>query len=250
MPDEPRLPTEEELRTLPRWAVVAYAARCARRVQPLFTHYWPDAPREHVEAVDRAITLAEAAAADPASASDWVPALAARSAANAAANAAAARSAARSAANAAANAALNAAAANPAAAALTAANAAHATAANPAAAANAAALAHAARRDFDLLRALAEQHGWTDDSPVDVALLGPLWPDGLPEGWPVGADRAAEALDGSPLSLYFDADEFTPEQIADMIGLLSDLYAEIGGDRLIIDSTGILQVGAVQGVSG
>ncbi|MEM9065772.1 MAG: hypothetical protein AAGB51_09820, partial [Planctomycetota bacterium] len=57
------LPSKEELRTLPRWALVAYAARCARRVQPLFKASWPDAPAEHVEAVDKAITLAERSAA-------------------------------------------------------------------------------------------------------------------------------------------------------------------------------------------
>ncbi|MFN0146596.1 MAG: hypothetical protein ACKVT1_08805, partial [Dehalococcoidia bacterium] len=55
-------PSREELVKLPRWARVAFAARCARRVQPLFLKHWPSAPKEHVEALDKAITLAETAA--------------------------------------------------------------------------------------------------------------------------------------------------------------------------------------------
>ena len=31
---------------------------------------------------------------------------------------------------------------------------------------------------------MARREGWTDDSPVDAALLGPLWVEGEPEGWP------------------------------------------------------------------
>ena len=42
--------TKEDLDKLPRWAIVAFAARCARRVQPLFTALWPVAPQEHVHA--------------------------------------------------------------------------------------------------------------------------------------------------------------------------------------------------------
>lgn len=37
-----------------------------------------------------------------------------------------------------------------------------------------------------------------------------------------------------PLSLYFDPAEFTPDEIADILVLLSDLYRSIGGDGLVI----------------
>jgi hypothetical protein len=37
MPDRPELPTQEDLYKLPSRAIVAYAVRCARRVQPLFS---------------------------------------------------------------------------------------------------------------------------------------------------------------------------------------------------------------------
>lgn len=73
-PVEPTLPTRDEIKLLPRWAEVAFAARCARRVQILFVSQWPDAPREHIDAVDRAIAYAElsAAAADAVFASFFI----------------------------------------------------------------------------------------------------------------------------------------------------------------------------------
>jgi hypothetical protein len=58
-------PTEEEIRQLPRWAQVAFAARCAWRVHPLFKASWPDAPQDQVDAVVRVIEMAENAAASP-----------------------------------------------------------------------------------------------------------------------------------------------------------------------------------------
>jgi hypothetical protein len=56
------LPIREGLQGLPRWARVAFAARCARRVEPLFRQAWPDAPVELVEAVQRAVECAETSA--------------------------------------------------------------------------------------------------------------------------------------------------------------------------------------------
>jgi hypothetical protein len=52
-----------DLRRLPHWSRVAFAARCARRVRPLFEEAWPDAAAIRKEAVDRAIVLAEHCAA-------------------------------------------------------------------------------------------------------------------------------------------------------------------------------------------
>lgn len=56
---EVTIPTEEEIEQLPRWAKLAFAARCARRVLPLFTKYWPDAPKEHVDELAYAVEIAE-----------------------------------------------------------------------------------------------------------------------------------------------------------------------------------------------
>jgi hypothetical protein len=55
------LPTEDELNGLPLRAIVAYAARCARRVQPLFNVDSLEA--EHKTAVEDAIRYAEGVAA-------------------------------------------------------------------------------------------------------------------------------------------------------------------------------------------
>ena len=52
-----------EPEALPHWARVAFAARCARRVQPLLRGHWPDVKRERIDAVERAIDLAERSAA-------------------------------------------------------------------------------------------------------------------------------------------------------------------------------------------
>lgn len=45
-------------------------------------------------------------------------------------------------------------------------------------------IVQAMRRDFERLLALGNSEGWTDDSPVDPDLCGPLWPSGRPEGFP------------------------------------------------------------------
>ncbi|MEM7233957.1 MAG: hypothetical protein AAF517_17395 [Planctomycetota bacterium] len=55
---------EDELTQLPRWALVALAARCARRAQPLFSSDWPDAPEEFKQSIDEALALTEASAAN------------------------------------------------------------------------------------------------------------------------------------------------------------------------------------------
>jgi Domain of unknown function (DUF4375) len=49
---------------LPRWAQVAFSARCARQVFPLWEEAWPDAPPDYREAVQQAVVLAELSAAD------------------------------------------------------------------------------------------------------------------------------------------------------------------------------------------
>lgn len=59
MDDAMRVPASQELAELPRWAQVAFAIRCARRVQPLFQATWPDAPEEAVAAIEHALRCAE-----------------------------------------------------------------------------------------------------------------------------------------------------------------------------------------------
>jgi len=52
------------LADLPRWARVAFAARCARQVFPLFAQHWPRVPPKRSSAVRLAIDLAEQSAAE------------------------------------------------------------------------------------------------------------------------------------------------------------------------------------------
>jgi hypothetical protein len=182
MADEFKLPSRDEIEELPRWAMVAFAARCARRVQPLFEARWPDAPSERVRAVDRAIGMSEQAGA-----------MAAASAGNARAFADAARAARADATTE--GAATVAQAATYAARAAEAADPAYTTGTVLAAARAAAvygwATSAAIRRDFEHLRAAASAESWTDRTPVPPAFFGPLWPDGEPPNWPVEDGLAA-----------------------------------------------------------
>jgi hypothetical protein len=178
------IPTEEDLRRLPRWAQVAFGARCARRVLPLFSDDWPYAPGQYAQAVERAVELAEQAAGDPA----VVAAAAAPETAgdNTIAAAMIAAHDARDAADHAARGGHKTAdLAARAAAAATDVSAAD-LAARAAAGIAAAGVAAAIRGDFDQLAAAATAAGWDDSTPVPPTVFGPLWPHGPPVGWPPG----------------------------------------------------------------
>lgn len=54
----------EGVSDLPRWARIAFFARCARQVFPLWEEAWPDAPPEYRETIELAITLAERTATE------------------------------------------------------------------------------------------------------------------------------------------------------------------------------------------
>ncbi len=186
------VPTAEEIRRLPRWAQVAFAARCARRVLPVFLRDWPAAPAHHASAVVRAVDAAELSAAAATAAGD----AATRALDADAASSSATRSCCTAAAYAAAAAARAAAAAT----------AASYTAARAAAAARGAVLAQPGSReailnDFRTLLARAAAENWTDDAPVPPTVFGPMWPDGPPPGWTDEAQpkhQAAPAAAANP----------------------------------------------------
>lgn len=174
---KPLLPSGEEIEKLPRWARVAFAARCARRVLPIVRRAWPEGDRPHLlEAVEAAVAFAENAANstyqfatgrayldDPAlkiaelagDAGDCAPTEAASAAAYSASNAA--NLVARHAACRAAEAILR-------------------VSGEPAD-------LRFIRRDFERFRWLAKKHGWTDDTPVSPDAVGPLWPPGRVPRW-------------------------------------------------------------------
>jgi hypothetical protein len=58
---------------------------------------------------------------------------------------------------------------------------------------------------------------------------------------PLTGDDIKEAIpDPAPISLLFDLDQFTPVEIAEIIGLLSEIYQDVGGDALIIEDLTLL----------
>ena len=181
MGGEVKIPSEDDIRQLPRWARLAFAARCARRVLPLFQHSWPDAPAEYVQVLERAVAVAETSATTAwgdlfgidystpvfavcEASIDAVPqsrllcvanvGLAARAALAAADEVRFAAFAAKAATDSAWGAGLKQSEMTP-----------------------------AIARDFQTLLARAEL--WTDYTPVPAEVFGPLWPNGVPEGWPV-----------------------------------------------------------------
>lgn len=158
------VPERDELRRLPRWAVVAYAALAARRICPLFIAHWPDAHSRHVQAIETALAETIAAATLARACPPAVP-YKAKEAADAAfdVGAATAATAAKGVSDAA-----------------FAAGSIHSDVAPSIPAGYAAdvaaitarlfdsqpAVVAGLRRDFERLREMADRRGWTDDTPV------------------------------------------------------------------------------------
>jgi hypothetical protein len=270
--DRSKPPHETDVRRLPHWAWVAFAVRCAQRVRPLFTHFRPDAPKEHIDALESAITIAWRSARS----GSWNPA--ARSAAKAIARvanidlntAAVAYHAASTpavaanlaAAAAAADAAYLAAAASTFAAStvpvVTDADAYQGSAAADAYRGAAAFSAEAAAKmvealwgDYENLRAwshgrvladrstgLTREPRWTRSTPVDPDSLGPLWPNGEPEGWPkadANLGQTSQPTVHVEFSIPTGIDRKQADaRIADILVHLSDLYRAYGGSGLRI----------------
>jgi hypothetical protein len=239
----------ERLAQLPRRAVVAFAARCARRVQPL-THALPQQGRD---AIDRAIASAEAFAKDDSRAAD---------AAEAAARAARADEAARAAHLAARAAHLAATAAL----ATTDADvlAAAAEAAARAATVEAAADAEADDNDWadawaaassDLDRLIASNLGKPDTlgatiDPSESGPLGPLWPQGEPEWYTKAATGTVtpreEPSGDAELVVEIDVPEgLSDDEVLAVIKRLSleadDLHRALGGHGLKVKRLEVYQ---------
>lgn len=206
------IPNKEEIAQLRRWAQLAFAARCARRVQPLFKHFWPDAPKKHVDAVDAAVRLAEHCASigslTDASADDAADA--ADDAAHAADDHAEAAGVAAFA-------------------------AAHAA---TAAFADAAAFAGiATRNDYELLKTVASLAGWDDDTAVPPDVFGPMWPNGAPKGWPPSGQEEETA----PVELVIDLEvpddveeSHVIARLRELVGTMDQMHRGMGGGGLTV----------------
>ena len=234
------LVTEHELKQLPLWAVVAFAARCARRVLPLFVEDSSGPVGKGTSAVNAAVSVAEVSAREARSL------VSNASGAGGAANIARARSgslaaakvadAAREAASAAENAAYSMPVGYPAVVTAAAAAARFAGDAAGYTTTSSETADSAARRDFGLLLAFASANRWSDTTPVDPDLLGPLWPTGAPNDWPVA--RTLEGETGGLLIEFEVPDNMSDEQayrlIEGYLGRLNGLHRVVGGKGLRI----------------
>ncbi|HET6573981.1 MAG TPA: hypothetical protein VFG68_10295 [Fimbriiglobus sp.] len=224
----PSLPTEEEIATLPRWARVAFAARCARRVLPLllFDHdHWPGFAkfRSQIEAAvpvaegsardgmtreAAALMLAEINTATPGVPTRYVDAFWIASGILWSARitdtqlefaSGVVRNADRF-------------------------------------AEMYFDLTQVIRRDFDHLARLVQWQHWTDDTPVPPEVFGPLWPEGPPPGWPADPDLPQR----TELPLAFVAREGTlprviEDEVVNLFNALNRYYILRTGDRLTVD---------------
>jgi hypothetical protein len=77
------------------------------------------------------------------------------------------------------------------------------------------------RRDFDHLLSLSYYMYWNDDTPVPPEVFGPLWPEGPPKGWPPITDIPQN----KKLSLAFYSRELAVGQITedDVVNLFNAL---------------------------
>lgn len=234
MADEsPKVPTNDDIARLKRFARVALAARSARRVQPLFDLDWyEDVPVQHCRAINQAIAIAESIAASATVIHD-----AAKHAADAAyaANTFSQRNS-----NASPAAGNVAAVAN---AALYSSFPGHGSISAAALAVEVAAATfqiaafstgtgeEAIRRDYELLLTAQELGDWIDTTPVPPEFFGPLWPSGEPEGWPEAG--LEPHLAGHQYKLTVTApetieDEEVNADVVELIALMDDLSRAMG----------------------
>lgn len=232
----PVLPTEDEIAKLPRWARVAFAARCARRVVPLFERYsWPQ-PRTEMHLLKSAVweaeegngfTKAEALlnALELIHGGTLQTATTAHSPALNALHVVSCVSFALQLRDADASVPLSE----------------HVkftfeAGDSAARAGDDIGVVPVIRSDFDHLAKLAEWQHWTDDTPVPPEVFGPLWPEGPPKGWP----EATEAPPRAELALeLFPRERVTTQMIRDevlnLFNAMNRYHIARSGVRLTLD---------------
>ncbi len=167
------LPTKKEIARLPHWARVAFAARCARRVLPLFEKYRATTPATDRVVVSRAVEAAELSSTFAFGGPDRADA--ARDAASKYTKASDSADAVFVSAIYAADAAVT----------YSETIASTFTAATSSARSTDGWILPLIRQDFELVSELSQVNKWTDATPVPPAVFGPLWPEGPPADWPV-----------------------------------------------------------------
>jgi len=202
---KPKLPTEEELKDLTRWARVTLLARAVRRIQPLYLHGWPAAPKKLQQAIERAIAFGESAAAQgKAPAGSQAFGLGAMAAYGKEPDEITfSRDYVHDVPNAASRVAFACSESQPMFAsegledAQRAANYFERVTNHPCVRV----FTQLIRDEFALLLQVCKQEKWKKDTPVPEDLLGPLWPEGSPPGWPAPAPSRKKAVPLKPLDL-------------------------------------------------
>jgi hypothetical protein len=259
--DRTKLPSPEELKSLPRWALVAYAARCARRAEPIFSNRKHDGTRD--DQLDRVIGIAEASASagkstdEQARYSESISLLGHTHSSlrvselgenwKLAAKQTQGEEAAVWSASFAYHAAIG-----------FEKNVGFFQAVGSAASNSVKAAEHllgaglaiwAARLDFDHLRTTAREEKWTDDTPVHVSRIGPLWWGNEPDWWPkTERERRRIKLDiAVPAGM---PEEEAQALISRVILALSRRHQELGGSGLVLDTLHVESPSAVPAGGG
>lgn len=225
----PVLPSEGEVAALPRWARVAFAARCARRVLPLYLSYRPPSD-DLVQKLDPEVAVVEAESSASLGASADGSLGYELAASMAFIDGDRRDEAAHNAANAAAYAAADAADEDRPTRTFFAMNyASHATK-----------LVYdidgVIRREFDQLARVAGYQRWDDESPVSPDVFGPLWPVGPPAGWPADPDTPARTgLAVEPVAGDRIRDDVLEDEAVNLFNALNRYYIARTGHRLTLD---------------
>lgn len=221
-PPNTTLPTEDEIAKLPRWARVAFAARCARRVFPLYLAYWPEG-RTHQELEAR--TLAECEE----SAREAKIRYSKRVAFGTVFQGMHPLSAVASTAVADAFGVLLASGGDPPDVVRTVKNV-------HSGLADAIDLTVFMRRDFDQLFQSSASSGWTDNSPVPPEVFGPFWQEGPPAGWPIDPDAPHHT------DIAFDAlcrdgldEDVVKDEVVNLFNAMNRYHIARGGQPLSLE---------------
>jgi len=195
------IPTPADISQIPRWAALAFAGRCARRVQPIYRYSWKDAPDNAVQLLATGVNWAEQVAVQRPASLFSASMTAADQAAQLAmeAHILPASLAAMSAASAGRGAPIDSL--------MQAVNSFVLVATSMAPVTR---QLHRIRRDFDHLVSLAREHHWTDETPVPPEVFGPMWPSRLTPVWATEPPGPPQEPSPGLVSLNWDKWKFEP----------------------------------------
>lgn len=239
--DELPVSTRHQIEQLPRWARVAFAARCVRRAQSaLLVSYRPEYFRRSFDEIDQGIRIAETAAANgtllkrnPAEAMSIAKAAfssnqdtlghVARAAYHLIRSMTKEESAGRT------EKAIGAS--------LQAIQSASSIDTKRAASA----IENAFHHDLAYITKLTSSRDYTDTTAVPPEVFGPMWPEGTPDGWPKEQTKKPSYIKlelGVPASLDEQETSDFNHRVAAFLAELSGLHASMGGTGLrIVDDT-------------